>query len=205
MEQRSDDWYKIRCGKLTASRISDATAKLKSGGWGASRDRYLTEVVIERLTGQVAQMNFVSADMQWGIDTEPEARASYEFRTGSEVMEVGFVDIEDIMMGCSPDGLVGDDGCVEFKCPASHTHLSYLLKKKIPGNYAMQMQMQMLVCDRAWCDFVSYDPRMPPHLQMWIQRLPRLPDELMNELRDDCVTFLNDVDKTVADLEKDYG
>lgn len=200
MEQRSDEWFAVRCGKLTASRVADATARTRSG-WGAARERYLTEVVLERITGQVVPLGFTTADMQWGTDTEPDARAAYEFRVDVAVEEVGFVDHATIEnFGCSPDGFVGDDGLVEIKCPASHTHLKTILADKIPPQYIKQMQAQMMICQREWCDFVSFDPRMPPHLTYWSKRL-HLSDDL-KELSDDVQEFLKNVDGMVESLNE---
>ena len=196
MEQRSDEWFAVRCGKLTASRVADALAKTKTG-WGAARERYLTEVVLERITGQVVPLGFTSADMQWGTDTEPEARAAYEFRLDAAVEEVGFVDHGTIKnFGCSPDGLVLEGGMVEIKCPASHTHLKTILDNKIPPQYIKQMQAQMLICQRRWCDFVSFDPRMPPHLTYWSKRLP------VWDKAEDTLPFLADVNAFLKDANE---
>src|SRR5690606_6597640 len=142
-----------RLGRVTASRIADVTAATRNG-WGASRANYKAELVAERLTGQPAQ-RFISGAMQHGIDTEPDAILAYEFFTDQTVEPVGFVDHPTIAMsGASPDGLIGDDGLVEVKCPNTATHLDTLLGGAIPDKYLKQMQWQMACTGRQWCDFV---------------------------------------------------
>lgn len=202
MKQGDDDWYQVRAGKLTASRASDAFAKLKSGGWGASRERYRADLLIERLTGEPIR-GYVSAEMERGSELEQTARSVYEYLTDNEVMEVGFMEHDDIRnLGCSPDGLVGDDGLVEIKCPATHTHLKTIMTGHISSNYLTQMHVQMLVCDRQWCDFISYDDRLPPHLALWRCRVQRLDEKSMEKLEDDCRDFLREVDEWHQRLEK---
>ena len=197
MEQRSEEWFAHRRGKLTASRISDTLAKTRSG-WGASRDRYMTELILERFG--IQREPFTTPDMEWGTQTEPEARSVYEYLTDATVSEVGFVDHDTIpMLGCSPDGFVGDDGLVEIKCPASHTHMNTLISDKIDGKYIQQMHCQMMICDRKWCDFVSFDPRMPPHLQIFIRRIEAQDDYL--ELGEDCDNFLRELERKMEALE----
>lgn len=201
MDQRSPEWFEIRRGKLTASRVSDALAKLKSGGVAASVERYQTDLVLERLG--CTPERFVSADMEHGTNTEAEAAAAYEYVSGNKLWNVGFADHGKIkMFGCSPDGLIGADGqgMVEIKCPASHTHIKTLLGKTIEKKYRDQMQAQMLVCNREWCDFVSYDPRMPPHLTMYKERVFRLPDDEMEEFENECFDFLFGVDQLAKKL-----
>ena len=195
--QGTDAWLQIRAGKLTASRLSDALARTKSG-WGASRANLVAQLAIERLTGQPVDSGFISPAMQWGIGQEPAARAAYEMRTGELVATVGFVDHPTILMaGASPDGLVGSDGLLEIKCPNSATHIEYL-RGNIPLKYQLQMQWQMACTVRAWCDFMSYDPRMPDGLQISIQRVKR---ENIDQLEDDAIEFLAEVDRLVAELE----
>lgn len=195
--QGTDAWRLSRCGKLTASRVSDALARTKSG-WGASRVNLATQLAIERLTGQPAGNGFTSAAIQWGVEQEPFARAAYEFATGNLVTLAGFIDHPTIQMaGASPDGLIDDDGLTEFKCPVSATHVEYL-RGRIPGNYMLQMQWQMACTARVWCDFVSFDPRMPPGLQLAIHRVKR---DGIDELEDKARGFLAEVDALVAELE----
>lgn len=201
VEQRSEDWFQARVGKLTASRMAAATARTKSGAWGADRTNYMAELAVERLTGTPTN-GFTSAAMQWGIDTEPEARIAYEFYHDAEVVEVGFVDHSGISMsGASPDGLVGDDGMVEIKCPNSATHIDTLLGTPVADKYVKQMQWQMDCTGRDWCDFVSYDPRMPEHLKLYVHRFHR-DEEMIAQLRKDAQTFLNELADKVARLEQ---
>jgi putative phage-type endonuclease len=198
MEQRTDDWFAARLGKVTASRVADVVAKTKSG-YSASRDNYMADLIVERLTGQKAA-GFSSAAMEWGVEQEPHARAAYSARTGELVEEVGFIDHPAIAMsGASPDGL--GEGCVEFKCPNTATHLEYLLAGKPPEKYVTQMQWQMACTNRPWCDFVSYDSRLPEHLQMLIVRVPR-DDKRIAELEDEVRKFLAELDEKVTKLKE---
>lgn len=202
IEQGSPEWFEARRGKVTASRVADVIAKTKTG-WGASRKNYLAELVAERLTGTTAE-GFTNAAMQWGKDVEPDARAAYEFYHGVTVQEVGFVDHPRIAMtGASPDGLVGDDGLLEVKCPNTATHIDTLLAGAIPDKYAVQMQWQMACTRRAWCDFVSFDPRMPEDMRLWSQRVHRDAKRIA-ELEDAVTEFLAELDATVTALMERY-
>ena len=199
MEQRTDDWFTARLGKVTASRVADVVAKTKSG-YSASRDNYMADLIVERLTGQKAS-SFSNAAMEWGTEQEPHARAAYSARTGELVEEVGFIDHPTVTMsGASPDGLV-NEGCVEFKCPNTATHLEYLLAGKPPEKYVTQMQWQMACTNRPWCDFVSYDSRLPEHLQMLIVRITR-DDKRIAELEDEVRKFLAELDEKVTKLKE---
>ena len=201
--QGSPEWFAVRCGKLTASRMADATAQTKTG-WGASRKILMAQLVAERLTGQVTE-SFSNAAMQWGTDTEPEARASYEFYQGVDVVEVGFVDHPHIpMTGASPDGLVGDGGMVEIKCPNTATHLDTLLTGKIPTKYIKQMQWQMSCAERNWCDFVSYDQRMPEEMKLFVSRL-EFDLSLDCELEKQAREFLHELNEKVTQLKSKYS
>jgi predicted phage-related endonuclease len=138
--------------------------------------------------------------MQWGIDHEAEARSAYEFELGVTVQEVGFVDHPSIdMSGASPDGFVGDDGLLELKCPETKGHIEVLLSKKIPEKYCKQMQWQMSCTGRKWCDFATYDPRMPQELQLWIFRVMR-DQKMIDELEREARLFLAELDEKVAAL-----
>ena len=198
--QGSDEWFATRCGKVTASRVADVIAKTKSG-WGASRKNYMAQLIAERLTNTVAD-SFSNAAMQWGTDTEPKARVAYEFLTGEAVKEIGFVDHPTIpMTGASPDGLVGIEGMVEVKCPLTATHIDTLLSQKVPTKYDTQMQWQMACANRNWCDFMSFDPRMPEHLNSWIHRVER-DDERIKELEEMVAEFLVELGDKVDALNK---
>jgi len=203
IEQGSEEWFAERCGKVTASRIGDLMAQTKSG-WGASRANYAAQLVAERLTGTPAE-TFSNAAMKWGTETEPQARAAYEFYSGLSVAEVGFVPHPTISQsGASPDGLVGDDGLVEIKCPNTATHIETLLGGVVPGKYNYQMQWQMACTGRDWCDWVSYDPRMPESMRLFTKRVMR-DDTLLAILTNEIQIFLAEVDQTVTTLKASYA
>lgn len=202
IEQGSPEWFAARLGKLTASRIADATAKTRSG-WGAGRKNYMSELIIERLTGQPAQ-SFSNAAMQWGTETEPQARAAYEWRTGCDVELVGFVDHPVYpMAGASPDGLIGDKGLIEIKCPNPATHVDTLLSEKIPVKYIKQIQFQMICTNREWCDYVSFDPRMPEGMELFIRRVER-DDEMGTDLDYMAREFLAELDEKESQLREKF-
>jgi len=172
MEQRTQEWQAARLGKATGSRIADIVARTKAG-YSTSRANYAAQLVCERLTGLAAE-SFVSAAMQWGSDKEPEAQRLYAFEHDVEVLKVGFLDHPCIAIsGASPDGLIGEAGLIEVKCPLTATHIETLLGQAIPGRYVTQMQWQMAVSGRQWCDFVSYDPTLPADLRLFTGRVHR--------------------------------
>jgi putative phage-type endonuclease len=196
--QGSEAWFESRIGKATASRISDIVAKTKSG-YSTSRANYMAQLVVERMTNQVAE-SYTNAAMEWGTTNEPFARAAYEAKTGVLVDEVGAIDHPTIAMSAaSPDGLVGDDGCLEIKCPNTATHIDTVLGGEIAKKYYDQMQWQMTCTGRSWCDFVSYDPRMPEGLQLFVKRIPR-DDKYLAELEGEVIQFLKEVDDKVNKL-----
>ena len=198
--QGSPEWFALRCGKVTASRVADVIATTKSGP-SASRQNYLAQLVAEILTGTTAD-SYSNAAMVWGTETEPHARAAYEFYNDVSVVEVGFVVHPSITQsGASPDGLVGDEGLVEIKCPNTSTHIATLLDQKVPAKYITQMMWQMACTETAWCDFVSFDPRLPEDLQLFVRRVGR-DNERISELENAVVKFLIDVDKTILALNK---
>lgn len=200
--QGTPEWHALRVGKVTASRVADVAAKTKTG-WGASRANYLAELIAERLTGEAAA-SFTNAAMQWGTDKEPEARAYYEFRSDAEVALVAFVDHPTIgMTGASPDGLVGDDGLIELKCPNTATHIETLLGDEIPAKYVTQMQWQMACTGRKWCDFASYDPRLPESMRLFVKRVNR-DDTRIAELEKLVEAFLAELDGKVSALRSLY-
>lgn len=200
--QGSPEWFAQRAGKVTASRVADVIAKTKTG-WGASRANYAAQLVAERLTGTV-EAGYTNAAMQWGNDKEPEAREAYEYRFGVFIDQVGMIEHPTIAMsGASPDGHIGEDGLIEIKCPNTATHIDTLLNGKVPAKYITQMAWQMACTGRQWCDFVSFDPRMPPHMQMFIQRVER-DYALIHELEDHVRVFLDEVAQTVAQLQSAY-
>lgn len=204
MEQRTDEWFTARLGKVTASSLHKVLAKTKTG-YGADRGNYMTQLVLERVTGTKADF-YTNTSMQWGIDQEPFARAAYEATKGVMVEEIAFVPHPTIeMSGASPDGLVGDDGMVEIKCPDSKTMLEcWLSDNPVESKYMAQMQWQMRCADRNWCDYVVFDPRMPPKAQLFVDRVER-DDEWIAATEIEVVKFLAEVDAKVAALKKIIG
>lgn len=166
--QRNENWHADRCGKVTASRIKDIAANPAKG---RLHNALTLTILAERLTG-VQEESKITGPMQWGIDQEPYAIAAYENETGNFVCETGFIDHPDISnSGASPDGLVGSDGQIEVKCPATTAHINTLLTRKVPDEHIPQITWQLACTLRAWCDFISYDPRLPKHLQIVVIRV----------------------------------
>lgn len=200
MEQRTEEWYQARLGKVTASRIADVMAKTKSG-YGASRKNYMAELIVERLTGQSPE-RFENAAMRFGTETEPLARSAYEVAADVMVEEVGFVDHPTIPnAGASPDGLVGTDGLVEIKCPNTATMIEYLTTQKIEERYILQMEFQLLCTRRKWCDFVMFDPRLPERLQLSFRRYEHNAD-IAHSITGEVMLFLEELDALEAKLRK---
>ena len=200
IEQGTDEWFAARIGKVTASRVADVIAKTKTG-YSSSRDNYMAQLICERLTNQKAD-GFTNAAMQHGTETEPLARAAYEALHDVLVDEVGFVPHPKILMaGASPDGLVGDNGLLEIKCPNTATHIETLLSQTVPGKYNTQMQFQMACTDREWCDFVSFDNRLPEELQLFVRRVPR-DNVFIRLIEGEIVQFIAELDDKINKLMK---
>lgn len=201
--QGTDEWRAARAGSLGASQVADAMARTKKG-WGASRANVMALLLTERLTGQPT-MGFVSAAMQWGTATEPDARVEYEFQKNVEVVEVGLIRHPKIKgTHASPDGLVGTDGLVEFKCPNTATHLDTLLYESVPGEYVTQCMWQMACLpDRTFCDFVSFDPRLPQRMRMFCRRIHR-DDAAISQLETQVSIFLDELENKIIDLDRIY-
>jgi putative phage-type endonuclease len=198
MQQGSQEWKQARCGKVTASRVADVIARTKTG-YGASRNTYMGELIAERLTGVPAE-GYTNGAMQWGIDHEGDAADAYAFYAGVELDTIGFVDHPTIpMAGASPDRLVAADGLIEVKCPNTATHIDTLLSKSVPGKYLTQMYWQMACTGRQWCDFVSFDPRMPESLRLFVRRVQR-DDAEIQRLEDEVRTFLAELDGKIIAL-----
>ena len=203
LEQGTPEWLQARLGKATASRIADIVATTKSG-YGASRANYAAELIAERLTGVPAE-RFTNAAMAWGTEKEPEARSSYEFYRDCSVVQVGFIHHPAIPnSGASPDGLVGDDGLVEIKCPNTATHLDTLVGQAVPKKYESQIQWQLACTERRWCDFVSYDPRLPENMRMFTKRILR-DDVVIDRLEKEVRLFLSEIDEAIRKLRSIYG
>lgn len=204
MQQGTPEWLAARAGKVTASRVADVLAQIKTGE-AASRRDYRVQLVTEILTGAPVSDGFVSPDMAWGTEQEPMARSAYEVHTGQLVDVVGFVLHPTIdRAGCSPDGLIewvggAPAGIVQFKCPKTATHLDYLLEGRVPKKYEPQLLWELACTGAPWVDFVSYDPRVPPHLQLFIRRFER-DDKRIAEMEGKVVEFLGEVDHLLERL-----
>lgn len=195
IEQGTPEWHQLRLGKVTASRVADILAKTKTGP-SASRQNYLIELALQRTTG-IIQESYSNAAMEWGTQTEPQARVAYEVRTNNFVDQVAFIDHPNIdWFGCSPDGLVSDRGLVEIKCPNSTTHWEYFKYNRPPTKYVIQMQAQLAVTGRDWCDFVSFDPRMPDSSQLLVVRVDR-DEAFIAEMEAEIKQFLSEVEVEV--------
>lgn len=200
IEQGTPEWFAARLGNVTASRVADVIAKTKSG-YSASRDNYMAQLICERMTNTVAE-SYTNAAMQWGTETEPLARAAYESVADVLVDEVGYVQHPSIeRAGASPDGLVGADGLLEIKCPNTATHIDTLLSNQVPTKYITQMQWQMACTKRAWCDFVSFDPRLPNGLQMFVKRV-EFDTEYAATLEVEVTKFLAELDAKISKLKE---
>ena len=201
MEQRSDEWFAARCGNVTASRLADLMAKTKSG-YSASRQNYMAELICQRLTGK-SESGFSNAAMQRGTDLEPVAREMYLLNQfDAEVTEVGFIPHPDIAgFGASPDGLVGSEGLIEIKCPNTWTHLETIKTRKPKSQYILQMHAQMMCTGRSWCDFVTYDDRLPPDLAYFQLRINR-DDKLVAEIESELKLFLSELECELETIKK---
>jgi putative phage-type endonuclease len=203
MEQRSPEWFAARCGSLGASQLNEALATTKNG-WGASRENIKNRIIAERLTGSPTE-TFQNAAMVWGVVTEDQARKAYEEATGTFVDELGIAQHPVLEhTHASPDGLVGEDGLLEIKCPNTTTHIETLKSQKVPSKYMNQMLWQMRCVDRQWCDYVSFDPRLPDHLQLFIKRVER-DDAAIAELEAKVAEFLTEVSREIDALNEEFS
>jgi putative phage-type endonuclease len=203
--QGDANWFKWRLGCVTSSRVADAVAKLKrKDGEAACRRDLRFELACELLTERASE-HFVSRWMEEGKEREPLARAEYELQNGVYVEQVGFVCHPTIKMaGASPDGLIGEDGLVEIKCPKVETHLGYILGDAIPEQYLPQMVWQLACCERQWNDFVSYHPDLPDGLNLFVRRLKRTAEveALIRGMELEVVQFLKEVDEMLERLKQ---
>ena len=198
VEQGTPEWFAARLGNVTASRVADVIAKTKSG-YAASRENYMAQLICERMTGTVAE-SFSSPAMQWGTETEPLARAAYESVANVLVDEVGYIAHPTIeRAGASPDGLIGVFGLLEIKCPNTATHIDTLISEKVPTKYITQVQWQMSCTGRTWADFVSFDPRLPSGLQMFVKRV-EFDAEYVAMLKEEVIKFLAELDDKIRKL-----
>ena len=202
--QGSEEWRMARLGKVTASRIADVMAKGRSGQPSATRANYLAELVTERLSG-IPNDGFKSAAMERGNEVEPEARQAYAFAACIQVAECGFCPHPTIAdTGASPDGRVGSKGLVQIKCPNTATHIASIMNGKVDRAYMLQMQWEMACDGRTWCDFASFDPRLPEPMQLYVKRIER-DDKLIAEIANEVTAFLAEVADTVEALRKRFS
>jgi putative phage-type endonuclease len=198
IKQGTEEWHQIRLGKVTASRVADVMSKVKTGE-SAGRKNYKMDLVVERLTNNPTS-SFSSPAMQWGTETEPLARMAYEAFTGVFVDQVAFCNHPTIKnFGCSPDGMVGE-GLMEIKCPNTSTHIDYLMAGIPPAKYLPQMHTQMACTGAKWCDFVSFDPRLPPELQLFVVRLDR-DEAYIQQIEAEVKQFLDEVEQIYSQLK----
>lgn len=201
IQQGSPEWLQERCGCVTASRVKDVVAKLKNGKESAARASYRLELLTEVLTGSVTE-HYVSQAMDFGTENEPLARTCYELAKGVDVERIGYVKHAHIpRTGASPDGLVGDDGLVEIKVPNTTTHLAYLIEGVVPEEYKPQMFWQLACANRQWCDFVSYDPRLPSDFGLFIVRLER-DEKVIAEMEQEVTKFIAELNEMSERLLK---
>lgn len=200
MEQRTDEWLQARVGHITGSRMADVISKIKTGE-SQTRINYKTQLVTERLTNQPVQTYFNNA-MQQGIDREPDARMLYELENKIDVEEVGFIKHPTLAWsGVSVDGLIGDKGIIEIKCPLETTHTNTLLKKQAPKKYYPQMQWGMCVTQRSFCDFVSYNPSFPDDLKLFVIRVER-DDDYIKILEEEVVKFNEEIEQLLNSIKE---
>ena len=199
VEQRSPEWFSARLGRLTASALGDAFATTKSG-YSTSRRNLRLRLVLERLTGKSQESGYTNAAMERGVLLEPEARAAYEADSGLLVDTVGFIAHDDLLTGASPDGLIGQDGGLEIKCPGAAAHLDFLKTNVIPHDYQLQMAHALWLTGREWWDFTSFAPDFPEPLRLKVQRLYAT-DVNMKAHELAVRLFLSEVDADLREVE----
>ena len=204
MQQRTEEWYQARLGKVTASRIADIVAKTQKGAYTQKRVDYMNELLCERLTGQ-REEKYTSSDMQRGTELEEQARQMYELESARDVSEIAFVPHPRIQMnGASPDGLIEEEGLLEIKCPKTATHLAFLENKQPKFKYICQMQWQMACTGRKWCDFVSYDDRLPENLAYRSVHIPR-DDDFIQSLEQEVEKFLAELEQKITHIQENLN
>jgi exodeoxyribonuclease (lambda-induced) len=207
MEQRTDEWFKARLGKVTASKIHDIMIKTKTGE-STYKTKYRLQLVTERLTGKVVPV-FMNNAMAHGVEYEDEAKLEYANRNkllvGTDLTDVGMIDHPSIdWSGASPDGMVGNEGLIEIKCPQPITHTTTIETGEISKRYIHQMQWQMSCTGRQWCDFVSYHPDFPDDLKLFVKRVPR-DNELIARLEEAVSTFVQEVDFKIKTIKENLN
>ncbi|WP_317992900.1 lambda exonuclease family protein [Bartonella gliris] len=202
MEQRTAEWFQARLGKVTASNIYNVLSKTAKGLPTSKYEDYKIKLMTERLTGEISQ-SYTTPAMQWGIEHEDDALKEYEFIYDTEVTRCGFIPHPKIeMAGASPDGLIGDDGLVEVKCPQSINHLRFFMDDEIKPEYLAQMQFQMACTGRKWCHFISYNPQFVGRstgLRMKIKRIHR-DEKQIEEINKAVESFLAEINQDMKQI-----
>jgi putative phage-type endonuclease len=197
IDQGSEEWLAMRLGWTTASRFSDVMAK----GQGKTRKAYMYNLAAEAITGQ-REESYSSEYMEWGTLTEPQARSMYELISGVDVIQVGLIIHEGGSIAASPDGLIGDDGMIEIKCPKTTTQIETYLSGKMPLGHRPQVQGQLWISGRQWCDFVSFDPRINGDASYFCERIYRDEDYIL-ELEKECFAFSLELQEMIKTLTGD--
>ena len=200
VEQGSEEWLELRLGKVTASRLSDVMSKGRGNAPSKTRASYMLQLAAEIMTGK-PEDSFSNKYMEWGNECEPQARSMYEFDSGNDVDQVAFVEVDDYF-GVSPDGMIGDDGLIEIKCPKSTTQIDRFLKGEFPKEYKAQVQGQLLATGRKWCDFVSFDPRINGNASYFCIRVER-DEEYLVELQTGIDQFVSELVEMINILKEE--
>ena len=200
MEQKTEEWFQVRLGKCTASEFATATAKGRNGNESKTRKTFMLKLIAERMTGIAQDDAYTNHFMEWGNEWEQQARQCYELEKGVDVKQVGFVEMTE-NIGCSPDGLINENGLTQIKCPSSHVHIANILAGKTPPEYLKQIQGEMWVCEREWSDLVSYDPRNIAR-DFFCVRVNR-DDKFIWELSDGINAFVDEMLKIECQLRGD--
>ena len=198
LEQGTDEWKIARLGYVSASNLDAVMARGKSGE-AITRKKYKVRLAAERLTGEITE-SYSNAAMEWGIVNEEKAAMAYEISKDTLLDRTGFWKHPTIpWFGCSPDRLVDGNNGVEIKCPDSSTHVDYWLNKQVPAEYVKQVQGQIWVMGWEWCDFVSYDPRMPEKNRLLVVRAYR-DETLIKQMEEEVKKFLDEVEQLIIKL-----
>ncbi|EJF82923.1 lambda exonuclease family protein [Candidatus Bartonella washoeensis] len=202
MEQRTAEWFQARLGKVTASNVYNVLNKTAKGLPTSKYEDYKMKLITERLTGEISQ-SYTTPAMQWGIEHEEDALKEYEFIYDTNVTRCGFVQHPKMeMAGASPDGLIGEDGLIEVKCPQSTSHLRFFMYDEIKPEYIAQMQFQMACTGRKWCHFMSYNPQFVGRstgLRMKIKRIFR-DEKHIEEINKAVESFLAEIEQDMKQI-----
>lgn len=196
LDQGTDEWFALRLGLPTASRFKD----LLAGGKGLTRTGYMLDLACELLTGVKAE-SYSNSAMEWGTQTEPQARESYSFINDADVDQVCFIQHDDLIAGYSPDGLIGANGLLEIKCPNTKTHIETVLSGKVPTGHTPQLQGGLWIAEREWIDFVSFDPRIKSEKQFFCVRVFR-DEAYINNMESEVLRFQEELTEIINKIGK---